>query len=146
MDRPSPPNGKDRPPHVANEPGAPTSQAAALDAWIVPPDTAPQRKRGRGSGRRTAAMHPPLHDLVEEFCTYERKLRGRTEGGVRTYRWNLGQLLAFVRTFAGRLATVDDLTSGTIHAWMAEMAKEDLALSTMRTRQSTVSSFCIWLV
>jgi hypothetical protein len=30
-------------------------------------------------------MHPPLHELVEEFCTYRRKLRGGTDGGVTTY-------------------------------------------------------------
>lgn len=29
---------------------------------------------------------------------------------------------------------------------MDDMAAEDLALSTMRVRQSTVSSFCVWLV
>jgi site-specific recombinase XerD len=91
-------------------------------------------------------MHPPLHELVEEFCNYQRKLRGRMEGGVGTYRWNLTQFLKFVRTFAGRVATVNDLTSDTLQAWMIEMAKDDLALSTMRVRQSTVSSFCIWLV
>jgi hypothetical protein len=31
-------------------------------------------------------MSPPLHPLVEEFCNYQRKPRGKTEGGVRTYR------------------------------------------------------------
>jgi site-specific recombinase XerC len=29
---------------------------------------------------------------------------------------------------------------------MDDMAAEDLALSTMRVRQSTLSSFCAWLV
>jgi integrase/recombinase XerC len=91
-------------------------------------------------------MHPPLHELVEEFCHYRRKLRGGTDGGVTTYRWNLGRFLAFVRMSAGRLATIDDLTAGTIQTWMIAMAKDDLALSTMRVRQATVSSFCIWLV
>jgi integrase/recombinase XerC len=33
-----------------------------------------------------------------------------------------------------------------IQAWMDDMAAADLALSTMRVRQSTVSSFCAWLV
>jgi len=33
-----------------------------------------------------------------------------------------------------------------IATWMIAMAKDDLALSTMRVRQATVSSFCIWLV
>ncbi|MGH7312379.1 MAG: hypothetical protein ACREJV_04335 [Candidatus Rokuibacteriota bacterium] len=33
-----------------------------------------------------------------------------------------------------------------IQAWMDDMASADLALSTMRVRQSTLSSFCAWLV
>ena len=32
-------------------------------------------------------------DLVEQFYTFQRKQRGKIEGGVRTYRWNLGQYL-----------------------------------------------------
>jgi site-specific recombinase XerC len=33
-----------------------------------------------------------------------------------------------------------------IQAWMDEMASADLSLSTMRARQSTISSLCTWLV
>ena len=64
-----------------------------LDAWVVPPDTAKRRKRGRGSGRRTENMTQPLTELVEQFCNFQRKQRGKTEGGVRAYRWNLEQFL-----------------------------------------------------
>jgi hypothetical protein len=46
----------------------------------------------------------PLMDLVEQSCTYLRKQRGRTDGGVKTYRWNLEQFLVFVRTRSGQLA------------------------------------------
>ena len=91
-------------------------------------------------------MSPPLHQLVEEFCIYQRKPRGKTEGGVRAYRWTLEQFLRFMRTLTGRPPVVDDLTATHLSAWMIEMAKADLALSTMRVRQSVVSSFCIWLV
>ena len=28
----------------------------------------------------------PLVELVEQFCVYQRKQRGKTEGGVKTYR------------------------------------------------------------
>jgi len=91
-------------------------------------------------------MHRPLDELVEEFCTYQRKVGGKTEGGVRAYRWTLQQFLKFVQRSEGRPATVDDLTPATIRAWMADMATQDLALTTMRVRQSTVSSLCFWLV
>src|SRR2546425_2243380 len=117
-----------------------------LDGWIVRPDTADQRKRGRGSARRTETMAQQLTDLVDQFCNFQRKQRGKTEGGVRTYRWILEQCLIFVRNRYGRLARVTDLTSPTIQEWMDDMAGADLALSTMRVRQSTLSSFCAWLV
>ena len=58
-----------------------------LDAWVVPPDTAKRRKRGRGSGRRTETMAQQLTELVEQFCNFQLKQRGKTEGGVQTYRW-----------------------------------------------------------
>ena len=87
-----------------------------------------------------------LVDLVEQFCTYQRKQRGKTEGGVTTYRWNLDQFLIFVRKHEGRPARVGDLTRETIQAWMDRMAETDLALGTMRVRQSTLSSLCTWLV
>src|SRR5438093_13031159 len=69
------------------------SPAVRLDGWVVAPDTATQRKRGRGSGRRTENMTQPLTELVEQFCNFQRKQRGKTEGGVRAYRWNREQFL-----------------------------------------------------
>src|SRR2546429_5722326 len=59
-------------------------------------------------------MAQQLTDLVEQFCNFQRKQRGKTEGGVRTYRWILEQFLIFVRNRYGRLARVTDLTSPTI--------------------------------
>jgi site-specific recombinase XerD len=51
-------------------------------------------------------MAQHLIDQVEQFCHYQRKQRGRTEGGVQTYRWNLEQFLQFVRARDGRLSRV----------------------------------------
>ena len=91
-------------------------------------------------------MAQPLLELMDQFCIYQRKQKGKTEGGARTYRWNLEQFTTFVRNREGRVARVGDLNPETLQAWMDQMAAEDLALSTMRSRQSTVSSFCNWLV
>jgi integrase/recombinase XerC len=124
----------------------PVNTHEMLDGWVIPPDTAAQRKRGRGRGRRTDAMAQQLTDLVEQFCNFQRKQRGKTEGGVKTYRWNLEQFLVFVRNRYGRLARIADLSPSAIQAWMDDMAGADLALGTMRVRQSTLSSFCAWLV
>src|SRR5262249_37152928 len=120
LDQACPPRS-DRPPAILKAP---------LDPWIVPPNTESRRKRGRGPGRRTGSMAQPLMDLVEQFCVYQRKQRGRTEGGVKTYQWNLEQFLDFVRQREGRLARAGDLTPVMIQAWMEEMASDDLATST----------------
>jgi len=91
-------------------------------------------------------MAQPLIEFVEQFCTYQRKQRGKQEGGVRTYRWNLHHFMRFVRKQEGRPARVDDVNVQTIQGWMDEMANDGLAVSTIRTRQSTVSSLAVWLV
>ena len=75
-------------------------------------------------------MAQPLMELVEQFCTFQHKQRGKTERGARTYRWNLGQYLAFVAGRRGRPACVGDLEPSTIQAWMDSMAAADLALAT----------------
>jgi integrase/recombinase XerC len=124
-----------------------TSPAAALDGWVVPPQTARRRTRGRGSeGRTGAVIAQPLVDLVDLFCHYLRKQRGRTEGGVKTYRWNLEQFLVFVRARSGRLARLTDLGRPMIQAWIDDMAAQDLVSNTLRLRVSTLSSFCVWLI
>ena len=91
-------------------------------------------------------MTRPLVELVEQFCQYQLKQRGRTEGGVQTARWNLEQILVFVRMRYGKVARLSDLNRTMIQEWMDDMAAKDLSVSSMRTRQSTLSSFCTWLV
>jgi hypothetical protein len=44
--------------------------------------------------------------------TFQRNQRGKTEGGVTTYRWNLEQFLAFIRKREGRPAQVEWLHTG----------------------------------
>src|SRR5262245_22079761 len=117
-----------------------------LDAWIIPPNTPERRKRGLCSGRRTETMAQPLVEWVEQFCTHQRKQKGKTQGGVNTYRWNLEQFLRFVRKKEGRAACVGDVRAETIQDWMDAMAAADLAVSTMRVRTSALSSLCNWLV
>ena len=91
-------------------------------------------------------MTRPLVELVEQFCQYQLKQRGRTKGGVQTARWSLEQFLLFVRDRWGKIARLLDLNRATIQEWMDDMAARDLSVSSMRTRQSTLSSFCTWLV
>ena len=56
------------------------------------------------------------------------------------------RFLAFVRKREARHAHVGDLTTEMIQTWMDDMADADLAVGTMRVRQSAVSSLCSWLV
>jgi hypothetical protein len=71
-------------------------------------------------------MAQELIDPVEQFCIYQRKQRGRTEGRVKTYRWNLEQFLMFVRRHTGRLPRLADLTTPTLQSWLDDMAAADL--------------------
>ena len=41
-------------------------------------------------------MTQQLVDRVEQFCLYQLKQRGKTEGGVQSYRWVLEQFLVSV--------------------------------------------------
>lgn len=91
-------------------------------------------------------MTQQLVELVEQFANFQRKQRGKSERGVKTYRWVLEQFLGFIKHQRGRMARVADVTPDAIQAWMDDMAAADLALETMRVRQSVLSSFCAWLV
>jgi site-specific recombinase XerD len=79
-------------------------------------------------------MTQRLIDSVDQFCQYQRKQRGKTEGGVRTYRWNLERFLEFTRARTGRLARLQEFTEEMIQGWMDDMAGSDLAINTLRCR------------
>jgi integrase/recombinase XerC len=91
-------------------------------------------------------MAQPLMEWVEQFCTYQLKQKGRTEQGVKAYRWNLEQFLRFIRKQEGRVARVGDVNADIIQGWMDDMASADLSVGSMRVRQSALSSLCNWLV
>jgi integrase/recombinase XerC len=117
-----------------------------LDAWVVPPHTASRRNHGRGRDQKGQTMAQPLAEVAEHFCLYQFKQRGRTKGGVEATRWVLNRFVKFVRAQTGRQARVTDLTVEMIQRWMDDMAAHDLSLSSLRTRQATLSSLCAWLV
>src|SRR5260370_14617986 len=72
--------------HGPAESQAIAALARPLDGWIVPPDTAAQRKRGRGSGRGTETMAQQLTELGGQLCNFQRKQRGKSARGGHTYR------------------------------------------------------------
>jgi integrase/recombinase XerC len=117
-----------------------------LERWVHPPHPVVRQDRARGVHQSREAKSQQLIELVDQFCQYQRKQRGKTEGGVATYRWNLNQFQAFVRARTGRVVRIRDLTEEMIQAWMDDMAAADLAINTLRCRQASLSSFCSWLV
>ncbi len=91
-------------------------------------------------------MTQRLVELVEQFCQYQLRQRGKAARGVQTYRWTLEHFCKFVQAQEHRLARITDLSVSMIQAWMDDMAGSNLALETLRSRQASVSSFCKWLV
>lgn len=90
-----------------------------LDGWLVPPHTASRRSRSCGGDRKGTVMTRPLVELVEQFCQYQLKQRGKTEGGVEAYRWNLEQFLIFTRARFGRVGRISDLARTVLQeGWM----------------------------
>ena len=116
-----------------------------LDGRVIP-RILPPTQGVTGARTEAEAMAQRVVDLVEQFCQYQRKQRGKTERGVSTYRWMLEQFLRFVRAHEGRLARVEDLRIETLQAWLDDMAASDLSINTLRCRQAAVSSLCNWLV
>ena len=94
-------------------PTGPGSEGPArLDAWVVPPHTQSRRTHGRGRGQKGHTMTQPLVELVEQFCLYQFKQRGRTKGGVGATHWVLARFLQFVRHRVGRNANGGEFTYG----------------------------------
>ena len=122
----------------------PNSRVSGTRDWIVPPDPARRGRRlGDKSNNKGARLLLPL---LDQFCTYQLRQRGKAPGGVEAYRWTLQQFVAFLLAHQRRPPRVTDLTPTSIQAWMDDMATAGLALSTLRVRQAAVSSFCRWLV
>ena len=57
-------------------------------------------------------MTQGLGELVEQFCLYQLKQRGRTKGGVEATRWVLNRFVKFVRAQTGRTGTGDGSDGG----------------------------------
>ena len=110
----------------------------------MPPDPARRsRKLGDKSNNKGARV---LLSLLDQFCVYQLRQRGKAPGGVETYRWMLQRFVAFLLAHKRRPPRVTDLTPTSIQAWTDDMATAGLANSTLRLRQAAVSSFCRWLV
>ena len=67
-------------------------------------------------------MTQPLSEMVEQFCNFQRRQRGKTAGGVGAYRWNLEQFLRFLQSREGRVPKVKDLTPTSIQVIIVRLS------------------------
>src|SRR5436309_2028871 len=85
-------------------PFRPPREEAAVDPWLVPPDT-PEK---RVADERRKAMR--LSALFEEFCLYERVEKEAAPTSIKTYRWCFGNFLTFAREEVGPTVLVNHFT------------------------------------
>src|SRR5499427_10651495 len=121
-------------------PSPPPSPPSALDAWLVPPDTPPQRV----ADNRRQPMR--LSALFEEFCHFLRVEKGATPATISTYQWCFGDFLAFVMKHVGGTALLTHFTEEMCRSYQYELANRELKTGTIRLRVATLGSFGKWMV
>src|SRR5215469_3900199 len=111
-----------------------------LDAWLVPPDTPPQRV----ADKRRQPMR--LSALFEEFCHFLRVEKGATPATIATYRWCFGDFQAFLMKRTGGTVLLKDFTEETCRSYQYELAERQLKTGTIRLRVAALGSFGKWMV
>src|SRR5260370_16337911 len=111
-----------------------------VDAWLVPPDTAPQRV----ADTRRQPMR--LSALFEEFCHYLRVERAAATRAIETYRWCFKDYESFVMKQIGGTVLVTHFTAETCRAYQYDLAARGLQTSSIRVRLATLGSFGKWAV
>src|SRR5215468_5038395 len=121
-------------------PSPPPSPPSALDGWLVPPDTPPQRV----ADKRRQPMR--LSALFEDFCHFLRVEKGATPATIATYRWCFGDFQAFLMKRTGGTVLLKDFTEETCRSYQYELAERQLKTGTIRLRVAALGSFGKWMV
>src|SRR5216683_8047802 len=87
-----------------------------VDAWLVPPDTAPQRV----ADTRRQPMR--LSALFEEFWHFLRVEKEAAPRTIETYRWCFGDYESFVMKQIGGTVLVTHFTAETCRAYQYDLA------------------------
>src|SRR5215467_4029301 len=122
------------------KPSPPPAPLPALDAWLVPPDTPPQRV----ADKRRQPMR--LSALFEEFCYFLRVEKGATPATIATYRWCFGDFQASLMKRTGGTVLLSDFTEETCRSYQYDLANRELKTGTIRLRVATLGSFGKWMV
>src|SRR5437899_2261252 len=115
-------------------------EQAAVDPWLVAPDTAHKRV----ADRRRQSMR--LSALFEEFTEYLRVEREATPRTIATYRWCFHDYLAFARQEVGGTVLATQFTAEGCRAYQYSLSARSLQTNTIRVRLATLSSFGKWAV
>src|SRR5215468_8956703 len=111
-----------------------------LDAWLVPPDTPPQRV----ADKRRQPMR--LSALFDDFCHFLRVEKGATPATIATYRWCFGDFLAFVMKQVEGTVLLAHFTEETCRSYQYDLAARELKRATIRVRLATLGSFGKWML
>src|SRR5215468_8832758 len=126
-------------------PGRRTSSPRAgplppLDAWLVPPDTPPQRV----ADKRRQPMR--LSALFEEFCHFLRVEQEAAPRTIQTYRYGFDDFMTFARKEVGGTVLTPQFTGDLCRAYQYDLAARGLQTNTIRVRLATLGSFGRWAV
>src|SRR5262247_4849927 len=111
-----------------------------LDAWLVPPDTPPQRV----ADKRRQPMR--LSALFDEFLTFLRVEQEAAPRSIDTYRWCFRDFEAFTMREVGGTVLLTHFTADRCRAYQYALAARGLQANSIRVRLATLGSFGKWAV
>src|SRR5262247_1537707 len=111
-----------------------------LDAWLVPPDTPPQRV----ADKRRQPMR--LSALFEEFLTFLRVEQEAAPRSIETYRWCFRDFEAFTMQEVRGTVLVAHFAAERCRAYQYALAARGLKANSIRVRLATLGSFAKWAV
>jgi len=113
---------------------------APIDAWLIPPDNAPQRV----ADKRRQPMR--LSALFEEFLTFLRVEQEAAPRSIDTYRWCFRDFESFTMQEIGGTVLVAHFTAERCRAYQYALAARGLKANSIRVRLATLGSFAKWAV
>ncbi|MBF9045117.1 tyrosine-type recombinase/integrase [Rhodobacterales bacterium HKCCE4037] len=95
----------------------------------------------------SVAITPAVRDLLEQWLTHLRGVRGRAEATLRAYAADVTDYLTFQSTHLGGApgpAELRAIQSRDLRAWMASQRARDVGARSLARRLSAVKAFYTW--
>src|SRR5260370_9878308 len=113
----------------------PAVPSASVDAWLVPPDTPPQRV----ADKRRQPMR--LSALFDEFCQFLRVEQEAAPRSIQTYQWCFGDFVAFATRDVGGTVLVTHFTADRCRDYQYALSARVLQANSIRLRPPTLGRF-----